>query len=72
MTTFDYFNTKHVWRLLGGSLVSKFGDGLAEMLFVILAYQLSGSDPAGVGIAYGLRFLPYLLLGPLSAKVSGH
>ena len=72
MIVFDYFNTKHVWRLLGGSLVSKFGDGLAEMLFVVLAYQLSGSDPAGVGVAYGLRFLPYLLLGPLSAKVSSH
>lgn len=72
MISFGYFNTKHVWRLLGGSLVSKFGDGLAEMLFVVLAYQLSGSNPAGVGVAYGLRFLPYLLLGPLSAKVSGH
>ena len=69
---FSYFDAKHVWRLLECNLVSKFGDGMAEMLFAVLAYRLSNSDPTGVGIAYGLRFLPYLVLGPLSAKISSH
>jgi MFS family permease len=56
-------------KLLLSNFIARLGDGAGEVLFAALAYRVSNQDASIVGIIYGFRFLPYLFLGPLSARI---
>lgn len=61
----DAIFNKRVFSLYGSSLVSKIGDFAYEVVFAILAIELLDFDLYYLGIVYFLRFIPYLLFGPV-------
>ncbi|VVE20805.1 hypothetical protein PAQ31011_03142 [Pandoraea aquatica] len=57
-------------RVLLADLISKTGDGAHELAFVLLALAVTNGDLHSVGWIYFLRFLPYLIAGPLGGRLA--
>lgn len=57
-------------RVLLADLISKTGDGAHELAFVLLALAVTDGNLQWVGWIYFLRFLPYLLAGPLGGRIA--
>ncbi|WP_353190084.1 MFS transporter [Pandoraea pnomenusa] len=57
-------------RVLTADFISKTGDGAHELAFVLLALALTQGDLQQVGWIYFLRFLPYLVAGPLGGRLA--
>lgn len=51
-------------RILAAHLISKIGDGMHELVFVLLAMAATDNNLLVLGWIYFFRFIPYLLLGP--------
>lgn len=57
-------------RVLIADLISKTGDGAHELAFVLLALNVTQGDLQWVGWIYFLRFVPYLVAGPLGGRLA--
>lgn len=56
--------------LLGGSLLSKIGDGVHEFVFITAVLRVTNNGVADAGVIYFFRFIPYLVLGPIGGVLS--
>lgn len=56
--------------LLGGSLLSRIGDGVHEFVFIITVLRVTNNGIADAGVIYFFRFIPYLVLGPIGGALS--
>jgi DHA3 family macrolide efflux protein-like MFS transporter len=56
--------------LLIGHTLSKIGDGLHEPIFVIAVLKATNNAMAPTAAIYFLRFLPFLIVGPLGAALA--
>jgi MFS family permease len=56
--------------LLGGSLLSRIGDGVHEFVFIITVLRVTDNGIANAGVIYFFRFIPYLVLGPIGGVLS--
>ncbi len=56
--------------LLGGSLLSRIGDGVHEFVFIITVLRVTNNGIVGAGVIYFFRFIPYLILGPIGGALS--
>ena len=56
--------------LLGGSLLSRIGDGVHEFVFIITVLRVTDNGITVAGVIYFFRFIPYLILGPIGGALS--
>lgn len=56
--------------LLLGSLLSKVGDGIHELVFILTTLKVTGENMFLTGLVYFFRFIPYLVLGPLGGSLA--
>lgn len=56
--------------LLGGSLLSRIGDGIHEFVFIITVLKVTHNGIFDAGLIYFFRFIPYLVLGPIGGSLS--
>lgn len=56
-------------RLFGAGLISGIGDRFSQVAVLGLLLTLTGSG-SSVGIAFGIRLIPYLLFGPLGGTLA--
>lgn len=56
--------------LLGGSLLSRIGDGIHEFVFIITVLRVTNNGIADAGVIYFFRFIPYLIVGPIGGALS--
>lgn len=56
--------------LVGSNFLVRIAGGVHEYIFIILALRVTAGDTLTIGVIYFLRFLPYLILGPIAGLVS--
>ncbi|RQM44220.1 MFS transporter [Paraburkholderia bannensis] len=56
--------------LLAGSLLSKIGDGVHELVFILAVLKVTHNGIADAGLIYFFRFIPYLVLGPVGGVLA--
>ncbi len=59
-----------IHALVGSNILVRVAAGLHEYIFIVLALRVTDADTMEIGIIYFLRFLPYLLLGPIAGHLS--
>ncbi|WP_158907426.1 MFS transporter [Burkholderia sp. L27(2015)] len=64
------FYDRRFVTLLFGNLLSKVGDGVHELIFIVLALKVTNNAIAMTGFIYFFRFIPYLILGPIGGSLS--
>lgn len=56
--------------LLLGSLLSRVGDGIHELIFILSVLKATGESMVLTGVIYFFRFIPYLVLGPIGGALA--
>lgn len=64
------FLNKNFFLLLISQFLSKIGDYAHEILFVLLIIELSNSNYLLIGFTYFIRFIPYIIAGPIGGTIS--